>query len=354
MARFFSTQWLNRNVRRTRSTHRPSSARAARRTRLCLEVLEERRTPSTVTPTIEVSGGTFPYVGGGRYPGAVALGSDGVTQVAGNFTFTYNGSPNVPQKVGTYNVVASFISSDPNYGNTTGTGTITITRVTPVAVTFAGTSTFPYDGQPHSANATAIGVDGAPVSGSFKYTYNGSPTRPSALGSYTVVTTFTSSDPNYLGTTGTTTLNIVAGPVAPTIAVAGGTFAYDGLPHPDQAIAYAADGITQVSGTFTYTYNGSPTPPSAPGVYVAVATFTSNDPHYTGATGTGVIGIAPGQSMPTFTTPLLPQVITYDGAPHSYSTTVVGTDGHTPVSGSLAVTYNDSATPPTAVGQYLV
>jgi hypothetical protein len=309
---------------------------------------------AVTTPTIEVSGGTFPYIGGGRYVGAVALASDGVTQVAGSFTFTYNGSTNVPQTVGTYTVVANFTSSDPHYGNASGTGSITITPVVPITVTFAGTGNFPYDGQPHVVSATAVGVDGMPVNGTFSYTYNGSSTPPVALGSYTVVATFSSSDPNYLGTAGTFTLNIVVGPVAPTIVVAGGTFANDGQPHPDQALALTGDGTTWVSGSFTYTYNGSTTPPSAPGVYVVVATFTSSDPLYTNATGTGVIDIAPGRVMPTFTTPLLPQIFTFDGSSHAYTSTVVGTDGKTPVNGTLTVTYNDSSTPPSAVGQYLV
>jgi hypothetical protein len=303
------------------------------------------------TPTVRVSGGTFPYIGGARDVGAAAIGTDGLTQVPGTFTFTYNGSANAPINVGTYAVVATFTSDDPSYGSATGSGTLRITPVAPIGMTFTG-GNFPQDGTAHVANATATGVNGELVSGAFKYTYNGSSTAPSAVGTYAIVATFTSSDPNYLDTTGTGTLTISAGPATPTLTVAGGTFPYDGKPHPDQAVAYGGDGLTPVPGNYTFTYNGSPDAPTLPGVYVVAVTFTSSDPHYTNASATGIIGIAPGQAVPTVT--LSPEWFTYDGKPHPVTATFVGTDGRTPVPGTVAFTYNGSPTPPSAVGQYLV
>jgi hypothetical protein len=47
-------------------------------------------------------------------------------RVRGRITITYNGSERVPFKAGTYTVVASFVSRNPNYTNATGTGTLTI------------------------------------------------------------------------------------------------------------------------------------------------------------------------------------------------------------------------------------
>ncbi|MEO8959076.1 MAG: MBG domain-containing protein [Rudaea sp.] len=67
-----------------------------------------------------------------------------------------------------------------------------------------------YDGNPHAVGATTN-----PTGLSYSVTYNGSPTAPSAVGSYHVVATIT--DPSYTGTA-SGTLNIVAAP-APDLGV---------------------------------------------------------------------------------------------------------------------------------------
>jgi len=84
----------------------------------------------------------------------------------------------------------------------------------------------------------------------------------------------------------------------PTITVNGGTFTYDGTSHAAAAGAFAVDGVTPVSGTFAYTYNGSTTAPTGPGTYAVVATFTSSDPSYASATGTGSLTI--NKATPVF------------------------------------------------------
>ncbi len=92
-------------------------------------------TPTTLTqalPTLTVSGGTFVYDGTTHAASATAVGSDGVTPVAGTFTFTYNGSTTQPSAAGSYAVLASFTSSDPGYLGASGTATITISPATPV------------------------------------------------------------------------------------------------------------------------------------------------------------------------------------------------------------------------------
>jgi Bacterial Ig-like domain (group 3)/Lamin Tail Domain/MBG domain len=76
-------------------------------------------------PVVTVSAGVQLYDGTPKTATATATGIGGVT-VAGSFTFTYNGSPTAPTLPGTYAVVASFISANVNYANTTGTGTLTI------------------------------------------------------------------------------------------------------------------------------------------------------------------------------------------------------------------------------------
>ena len=80
----------------------------------------------------------------------------------------------------------------------------TVPLFTPnVAATDAGGT---YNGHPFAATATASGVAGFPVQGSFAFTYyagnkvggTGSPTPPANAGTYTVVASFTSADPSYL------------------------------------------------------------------------------------------------------------------------------------------------------------
>ena len=81
-------------------------------------------------PVVTVSGltptGDIPiYDATPKTASAMAKGVGGAA-VAGTFTFTYNGSLTPPTLPGTYGVVASFVSTNPNYANTTGTGTLTI------------------------------------------------------------------------------------------------------------------------------------------------------------------------------------------------------------------------------------
>jgi hypothetical protein len=174
-----------------------------------------------VPPTLSVDTYTV-YDGAPQPVVATAVGTDGVTPVAGSFTsITYNGSTTVPTAAGTYKVVAVFTSADPNYVSSAVDGTLEIAQATPT-IALTGGGTFTYNGQPHAVTATEVGIDGqTPVPGSFTITYNGSTTAPINGGSYSVVASFTSSDPNYTSATATTAITI-PDPTIPTgVAVAG-------------------------------------------------------------------------------------------------------------------------------------
>jgi hypothetical protein len=159
-------------------------------------------------PAVQVMGGTFAYDGNAHPASAIAYNVDGVTQLGGTFSYTYNGSTTPPSAPGTYAVVATFTSNDPNYGDAVGTGTVTIgTSAATPTVTVSG-GPFTYDGQPHAASATATGAGGVSVPGTFMFTYNGSPAAPTAAGTYAVVATFASADPNYSNAVGTGSLTI--------------------------------------------------------------------------------------------------------------------------------------------------
>ena len=318
--------------------------------------------PGLVAPTLSLADGSAPYDGNSHADTAVALGSDGITPVAGNFIFTYNGSTSAPNQAGSYSVTATFISADSNYADTTISGTMTISAVAPTLVVDA--NPFTYDGTNHAALVTALGVDQVtPVGGSFTVTYAGSSTAPVNAGTYPVTVTFTSSDPNYLSTSTTSSITIL--PATPSVGLGNGgqwEFTYNGLPQTVIGSAVGIDGLTPINGTFSYAYYNEygantqlfgPPLPAAPidaGYYTFVETFSSLDPNYSDGTFSWNLWINP--ASPT---------VSVNGGPYSYSgatpgtVSAVGIDGVTPVAGSITyITYNGSTTAPTTAGSYAV
>jgi len=164
-------------------------------------------------PTVQLFADAL-YDGAPQSASAVAVASDGFTQVDGTFTFTYNGSATPPTNAGAYNLVASFTSSDPNYVNTIETDIFYIDPATPT-LAVSGGGTIAYDGLPHPISAAVVGVDGVtPVSGTLNIAYNGSASAPVNPGTYTAVATFTSADSNYTGASASTTI-IIPDPTIP-------------------------------------------------------------------------------------------------------------------------------------------
>jgi hypothetical protein len=81
--------------------------------------------------------------------------------------------------------------------STTATTTASITKAEPTVNVTGGI--FIYDGQSHAATATARGIGGATVRGSFSFTYTppGNNIVPVNPGTYSASVSFTSSNPNY-------------------------------------------------------------------------------------------------------------------------------------------------------------
>jgi len=291
---------------------------------------------SAGSPTVTVTGGPFTYDGNPH--SAQCSASSGNTVVSGSCTLTYNGSSTPPTNAGTYSVAAQFTSSNANFGNATGSGTLVINKATPVVTVSGGPFTF--DSNSHSATCSAKGVNNANVSGSCSFTYNGSSTAPSSVGNYTVVASFTSSDTNYSNATGQGTMIISAvGSIA--VTVTGGPFTYDGNPH--SATCSATANNTNVPGSCTFTYNGSPNAPINAGGYAVVANFTPSSNNFSPATGGGSITI--NKATPTVTVTGGP--FTYDGNSHSATCTATGVN-NAPVTGGCALTYGALTVAPIA------
>jgi hypothetical protein len=282
---------------------------------------------------------------GGTYDGnpisaiATATGVDGVTPISGSYAFTYYegsavsgpASSIAPTEAGTYTVLASFTSDDPNYDYVDVQSppySFTIIPATPTVV--AADSGGVYNGNALPAAATATGVGGTGVNGSFAFTYyagssvngTGSSFAPTNSGTYTVVAAFTSTDPNYaVGPTQTVPVTFTIAQATPGVVGSdvGGT--YNGDPFPATATATGIGGAA-VSGSFAFIYyvgdgvsgSSSAAPPTSAGTYTVVAAFSSTDPNYGGTDSspvtftisqatprlslTDVGGIYDGQSFP--------------------------------------------------------
>jgi uncharacterized membrane protein len=112
---------------------------------------------------------------------------------------TCNYTPGPESNVGSYLETAAFTSSNPNYSNGAGaTATLKIDAASPTLTLTCNTVTANGNPQACAPGGSATGVGGAVVAGTWTYTYNGSSTVPSAAASYTVVTTFTSTNSNYV------------------------------------------------------------------------------------------------------------------------------------------------------------
>src|SRR5215472_4876639 len=125
-------------------------------------------TINRATPIVTVTGGTFTY-DGNPHGATVTVTGVGGAPVSGSTALNYAGVPptsygpstSVPTDAGTYQARSVFTSSDPNYNNAQGTGSITINKAASVTtVTVAGGESVTYDGNAHPANVSVTGAGG--------------------------------------------------------------------------------------------------------------------------------------------------------------------------------------------------
>jgi len=178
--------------------------------------------------TVTAKDGVDPVAGGQIAFTAPSSGASAALSPANPLTIAANGTASVKATAngtnGSYSVTANMsgAASPATFSLTNGPMAPT------VSVTDAGGT---YNGNPFAATGKAVNADGQAVSGSFTYAYyagssatgTSSSTAPSNAGTYTVVASFTSSDPDYGNGTAQTTFTI--NPLAVTLS---GSRSYDG------------------------------------------------------------------------------------------------------------------------------
>jgi hypothetical protein len=127
-------------------------------------------------------------------------------------TLTYSPAAGTVLSAGSdQHLLVNFVPTDTaHYNNASATVHINVLRATPTVSVNAPTVT--YDGNPHSATASATGVFGESLGG-VSIAYNGSSTAPSAAGSYAVLASYAGSS-NYNAATGNTTMLIRQAPAS--------------------------------------------------------------------------------------------------------------------------------------------
>ena len=289
-------------------------------------------TINRATPIVTVTGGTFTY-DGNPHGATVTVTGVGGAPVSGSTTLNYAGVPptsygpstSAPTDAGTYQARSVFTSSDPNYNNAQGTGSITINKAASVTtVTVAGGESFTYDGNAHPANVSVTGAGGLNLAPAPVYSCGHAPVDVADSGctaSYTYL-----GDANHLGSSDSKSYTISK--ATPTLSVNGGTFTYDGATHGATTTVTGVGGAP-VSGSTTLNYAGVPptsygpstTAPINAGTYQARAMFTSSDGNYTNAQGTAQIIINKADSTTTLSGT---GTFTYDGLAHGATANVTG------------------------------
>ena len=274
-------------------------------------------------------------------------------------TFTYTPAAGYVLGAGTTNLQVSFVPTNTaTYGAGPYTATVSIT-VTQVALTVtADNQTMVYGAAVPSLTATITGfVNGdvpSQVTGAAACSTGATSTSTVAGSPYPITCSQgTLAEPNYTFTTFVPgQLTVTA--ATPVLSLLCPAATYDGNPHPCAGSALAVDGSSQVTGTWTITYNGSLTVPSAVGTYSVSATFVSGDTDYTsgpnGGVVTGTLTISNGTSSVTVT---CPPSVPYNGSAQTpCSASATGTGGLNVTGLTVNYTNNTNAGTATATATY--
>ena len=211
----------------------------------------------------------------------------------------------------TYNLTDTSNSAGPLTGPIATVGlVVSASGVTPVLTLTCPAAT--YDTSFHGCTTTLTPF----VAGTTTVTYNGSPTAPSAAGSYPVTANFVSTASSTQNTSATGQL--VISQATPTLKLLCPTLPFTGSPQGCTTSVADVGTAAPAGGTISITYNGSSTPPTNGATYTVLASFTSADPNYANATATSSLTIY----EPLVTITANSQTITYGGALPTFTYTV--------------------------------
>ena len=232
---------------------------------------------------------------------------------------------------GTYTTDGWSFAGNTNYKAASGTVTDKIAKVnaiitvTPYSVT--------YDGNPHTATATAKGVESVPADLSSLLTLTG--TTHTNAGDYPADAWSFAGNTNYNPASGT--VHDAIAKANATINVTGYTGVYDGNPHGATGTATGVKGETlsglNLGASFTDVPGGT-----------ANWTFTDATGNYNNASGSVAITLTKANAIISVT----PYSVIYDGNPHTATGTATGVKGE-----SLTSLLTLSGTTHTNPGDYL-
>jgi hypothetical protein len=213
-------------------------------------------------------------------------------------------------------VINNTVSIAPNPSSNSVSFNTTVLYAPRVQVFDAGGT---YNSNPFPATATVVGIDGTtPVAGSFSFTYyagttaSGTPLSavPVNAGTYTVVATFTSSDPDYMGGSAQTTFTIAQATTGfsnlimqqiitgtTTISLSGQLTSNTIVP-VGQSVSITLNGLTQSvlvgpDGSFSIRFDTSA---FAVGTYPITYSY-AGDNNFTAASATGSLTVAYGSQL---------------------------------------------------------
>jgi hypothetical protein len=304
---------------------------------------------NNLSGTLSISSGTVTAASIGTAQVTVSSGELAITTsttlgainiVGGSMALNFNGNTSVASLIvggvtyapGTYTVAQlnSYQGQSLSiFSNGTGfTGALRVGTSEPGTVTLTNLS-LTYNGSAQSATVTTN-----PPGLAVNITYNGSTTPPTQPGTYAVVASI--NDPVYVGSASGT---LIISKAIPSLSIYNLQATANG--NPQTVVVETAP----ANLPFTITYDGSDTPPTAPGSYAIVVTIDTADYQ---ASRTGTLVISPPSTAIAARVSLMSLSQTYNGSPKpiSFNTSPSGLN--------VSVTYNGSSTPPTDAGSYKV
>ena len=193
------------------------------------------RAPITLMPPTNLV-----YNGSGKAFSASAVGSPEIAlSYQGTNGTSYGPSATAPVNAGNYFVSATALTGGANFATSVTNFTISPAAIPSDSITLTAPSNLVYSATPKACTATAVGIT------NFTYTYQGTngttygPTTnaPSQAGSYTVLVTTPSSDPNYTGSK-SLSFTVTARPL--TVTANAGSKIYGAS---DPALTYTVSGL---------------------------------------------------------------------------------------------------------------